>query len=560
MLPISKKHLLILILLFAIGLGLRVYRLGAAGFSEDESHKIEAIQAYLHGDITPNAEHPMLMKNLILISYRTEQWWNRQGALFFGRQAWRIRDEAAVRFPNAWFGAMTVFPLYWLAEVFLGGEIALFAAALWATGINAISFSRIAKEDTLLVFFMLFAFYFFRKAKLFGAEQAALQFRASVWCGVMFGLMLASKYFPGFLGINFLFYFIIRRHAPENRAIPRKTLGTLFAVMGVVFILANPSILIPSVWHYLLQYTHEDFIAHHGYQMMGKMYLNFPQQMIFGVPVYYYALYFLVKTPLPVLLLFLFGSVNLIRPRGHYGKQFLLYVFFLWFLAYSIVGAKWMRYSLHFIAFFYMIAAAGFFDAWSSVKSGWDRFRGLRRTRLRWVPASAGVLLVGILFLNAFTNLPYSLLYVNPLGGGVAYAATYSPQDEYYDAGFPQAYAYLAQQAPANSVIATDAQGVFKYYTQKFGRPDLQLTLLSAKNLDLPNPGSVYVLLHEGNRYFENEGIFQSLEANEKPLQVIPLRRQNVVRIYRLNPWEYAELKKSAALVAMAQTKKEQIR
>ena len=40
----------------------------AIGFAEDEVNKVEAIEAYSRGDITLNAEHPMLMKALMYIS------------------------------------------------------------------------------------------------------------------------------------------------------------------------------------------------------------------------------------------------------------------------------------------------------------------------------------------------------------------------------------------------------------------------------------------------------------------------------------------------------------
>ena len=57
-----------LALLVVIGLGFRVSRLGAIGLAEDEVNKVEAVQAYRRGDITANAEHPMLMKALMFVS------------------------------------------------------------------------------------------------------------------------------------------------------------------------------------------------------------------------------------------------------------------------------------------------------------------------------------------------------------------------------------------------------------------------------------------------------------------------------------------------------------
>ncbi len=74
-------------------------------------------------------------------------------------------EEAALRFPNALIGALTVIPLFLLTLAFFDRWHALLAAAFWAVGINAITHNRIGKEDSLLVFFMLFAFFFFVRAK-----------------------------------------------------------------------------------------------------------------------------------------------------------------------------------------------------------------------------------------------------------------------------------------------------------------------------------------------------------------------------------------------------------
>src|SRR5690348_14279495 len=96
----------LLAILFFAGLFLRVYELGTLSLSEDESHKIAAVHSYLSGDITANAEHPMLMKGLMTISVSGSHLWNHH----FN---WKLSEEAALRFPNAFFGAATTIPLYY---------------------------------------------------------------------------------------------------------------------------------------------------------------------------------------------------------------------------------------------------------------------------------------------------------------------------------------------------------------------------------------------------------------------------------------------------------------
>ena len=60
----------VLVLLVLVGFGFRVWQLGAIGFAEDEVNKVEAVRAYERGDITANAEHPMLMKVLMFASVK----------------------------------------------------------------------------------------------------------------------------------------------------------------------------------------------------------------------------------------------------------------------------------------------------------------------------------------------------------------------------------------------------------------------------------------------------------------------------------------------------------
>src|SRR6185369_11156289 len=101
---------------------------------EDEVNKVEAAQAYERGDITANAEHPMLMKVLMFVSMAGVR---RAG------NSMVVSDEFALRLPNAIFGALTVIPLFLLTAAFFDRWTGIIAAALWAVGINAITYNRI---------------------------------------------------------------------------------------------------------------------------------------------------------------------------------------------------------------------------------------------------------------------------------------------------------------------------------------------------------------------------------------------------------------------------------
>jgi len=71
--------------------------------------------------------------------------------------------------------------------------------------VNAIATSRIGKEDTFLLFFFLLAVWCYERAKRQGVTDPSGAQRWYAGSGVAFGLMLASKYMPGYLPIYALF-------------------------------------------------------------------------------------------------------------------------------------------------------------------------------------------------------------------------------------------------------------------------------------------------------------------------------------------------------------------
>ncbi|HXT61431.1 MAG TPA: glycosyltransferase family 39 protein, partial [Pyrinomonadaceae bacterium] len=299
----QKSAVIALALMIVIGGGLRLQELGAVGFAEDEINKVEAARAYDHGDFTANAEHPMLMKILIDLSLRGARAWNS-----ITSQA--ISEEAALRFPNALFGALTAIPLCLLTAALFDLSTGLLAAALWSFGVTAITFNRVGKEDTLMVFFMLFAFYLFIHAKTVDRANNKLVNRLRNLSGVSFGLMMASKYFPHYLGLNMLYHhnFSVR---PHREGEPRwKTPLSFFLLMGLAFVLANPAILLPKVWMYLNAYSGEKLLTHTGYLLGDRLYKNnISRSPFWATPLYFYLLWLAIKVPLAVLATSLIGFV-----------------------------------------------------------------------------------------------------------------------------------------------------------------------------------------------------------------------------------------------------------
>lgn len=510
--------------LVVLGFGLRLSGISAVGFAEDEINKLEAVRAYAHGDISPNAEHPMLMKALVYVSMQAQQALNRSTGS-------NISDEAALRFPNILFGALTVIPLFLLTAAFFERWTALVAAALWAFGLNAITYNRIAKEDTLLVFFMLFAFYFYLRAKQTSGFDPQGKRRFYSLSGVSFGLMMASKYFPHYFGLNMLYHNYLYKVRERQPGEPKGRTPLLFYILvGVAFLIANPAILLPQTWAYLNAYASEQLLTHTGYLMGATLYKNNPSSTPFwGTPLYFYALFLLIKMPLPVLLAFIIGLVECVRRRREPGHGFVLLMFVLWIVPYSLFGAKWLRYTLSLLPFVYMIAAVGIV---ALVRWCGSFFKTANAGRGRQVIGALALLVFIILpAWTAYASRPHYAAYTNLLGGGRA--GYYFPHDEFYDDGLREAIRYVCETAPQGAVIVNETPGVVRYYLEKFNRTDLQSRVLSDRNLslaDLPRPA--YVIVQRGRTYFENREKVTEIRARFRKAHEVLVEGASAAEVY----------------------------
>src|ERR1043166_7594291 len=349
----SRYAIVAVTLLIVVGIGLRLSGLGDIGFAEDEINKLDAVRSYDHGDFSANAEHPMLMKVLMDVSLRGARACN-------GLTGSSINEEAALRLPNVVFGALTALPLFLLTAALFDQRTALWATAFWSFGVNAITYNRIGKEDTLMVFFLLFAFHFFLRAKQVDTREHQLINRFLNLSSISFGLMMASKYFPHYLGLNMLYHhnYHVRERSPDE---PRfKTPLKFFILIGVAFLIANPGLLLPSVWQHLTAYSAEKLVPHTGYLMGGTIFHNrMSNSPFWGLPIYFYVVFMAIKIPVSVLVAFLIGLVPAAKEYRMPGPRFVLFMLLFWIVPYSLVGAKWLRYTLSLMPFVYMGAAVG---------------------------------------------------------------------------------------------------------------------------------------------------------------------------------------------------------
>jgi dolichyl-phosphate-mannose-protein mannosyltransferase len=502
-----------LALLVILGFSLRVTQLGAIGFAEDEMNKLDAIHAYERGDFTANSEHPMVMKLLM--------WGSVKAAPLDSL-------EANLRLPNAVIGALTIIPLFLLTLALFDRWTALLAAAFWAFGINAITHNRIGKEDSLLVFFMLFAFFFFVRAKQISPLDKTGRARRYAASAVSFGLMIASKYFPHYLGLNMLFHhnFHVREARPNEPS--GRVPGWFFIVIVGVFLLASPAVLMPDVWQYMNAYTSERLLTHSGYLFAGRLYKNnMSSSPFWGTPVYFYLLFLAIKVPILTLVAFLTGLFIAIRRPRHVGHAFLLFMFLFWIIPYSLIGGKWLRYTLSLMPFVYMFAAVGVV---SLARWAIARFPTSRHANIAF-SVIAVALFVCVPAWTAYANRPHYALYTNALGGGNA--GYYFPHDEFYDDGLREAIKFVSEQAPPGATIAHETPGVARHYLAVFGRPDLNSQVISSSRFDVTSAsGAIYVIAQRGRTYFENREELEVVRARFRRVHTVTIEGVTAAEVF----------------------------
>jgi asparagine N-glycosylation enzyme membrane subunit Stt3 len=524
-----KKRHFVLFLITLLGFVLRFYRLDAAGLSEDETRKLTAVGEYLQGQFTANAEHPMLMKLLMTATISINNFLHSPLAV-----------ETALRLPNVLFGALTSLILYRFFREMFGFGVGLLTALLWAININAILINRVAKEDTLLVFFLWLAYYCFRKAKKTLETEVAKKQRYYGWTGIYFGLMMASKYFPHYFGLNFLYYHLLGPNE-WNGKVKLSYLARLFILMGITFVIFNPLPFLPGSLSYMLQYAQEQKLTHHGYWMVGQLFRNEPSLPVNGTPAYFYLLALWVKTPVPLLIAFLVGTVAIFR-RQDEPYFFLRFMLVIWLIPYSWFGAKWLRYMLSFMPIFCVISAIGITTIYAAIKTHVsDKFTNYRHL-LQPAPKLATAALLIIPFFNLIDIMPFYSIYVSPLAGGEAYVGYYFPHDEFYDLGLREAIQFIANDAEQEAIIGNEAPSVIKYYQQVFGRADLQSQATSDQRFQLSDHPT-YIILQEGRRYFENVKLLQYVEGNYLPVKEVKVRGATAAKIFKINAEESIQVK-----------------
>lgn len=519
-----------LAVLVLVGFGFRARGLSAEGLSEDELNKLQAVADYRqHGLTAANGEHPFLMKALQTVSSVIADRWNRTD-IVTTHPNWQIAAETALRLPSAIFGALTVILIYLLATELFGAEVGLIAAALWAFDPNAIGFNRIAKEDTFLLFFFLLANIFWLRSQR--SAESGDDPRRYYWAtAAAFGAMLASKYLPQLIAITIAYYWLFQA-IPETRwRLGHKRMLVFFFVMGVVFLLVNPTVLLPDTWRQMRAFAGQRMVGHDGYEFMGRIYSHRMTDWLAGTPWYFYGLFMMVKLPVLTLIGFLVGLPLLFRRKLGDGRYLILLWLFLWSMMFMFPGGKFTRYITLVLPPVLITVAIGLQAAGRFLVSL------IRGSQLNRAYGSTVLALVVLAFsIKASAQIaPHFRLYTNPLGGGIANAGYYFPHDEFYDASIREAMTAIATEARMGARVASETPGLAAFYAQRAGRPDLVNISLSDANAIRQMSSGDFIIDARGRRYFSNDAIIATLKRSSKPDIHLTLAGIPSLDIYRID-------------------------
>ncbi len=498
-----------LAILIVAGFTFRVSGLSAEGLSEDELNKLNAVADYrAHGLTGANGEHPLLMKALQAGSIILTEKWNNS-SFVAAHSSEYIPTETALRLPGALLGAFTGLLIYLITAELFGSEVALIAAALWAFDPSAIGFNRIAKEDTFLLFFFLMANVFWLRGQRV-AESTDRNPNPYYWAtAIAYGAMIASKYLPHLIAISVSYYWVFQ-NLPETRwRLGKKKMLAFFAIMGMVFLLLNPTILLPETWRQIGLFAGNKR-GHDSYEFMGNLYSHSLTAWLRGIPAYFYLVFTLIKLPLLTLAGLIVGLPLLFRRKLGDGRYFILFWLFFWFFAFSFLGGKFTRYYTTVLPAILIIAALGiqFAGRWIAERlSSAPGSEGVRN----YLPAALATLVIAASLITSVKAAPHFRLYTNSLGGGMRWAGYYFPHDEFYDASMGDVTAEISLRARSGAHVASESPQLASYYAQRAKRPDLVCVSLSDPEALQQLGVGDFVILARGRRYFSNDVLISAL-------------------------------------------------
>jgi len=514
------------------GLGFRTAGLSKEALSEDELNKLNAVTEYRAKGLTAaNSEHPLLMKAALTVSVIACERWN---TLVDSSPSLNIPVETALRLPGALIGALSAGLIFLIAMELFGLEVGLISAALWSFDPLTISFNRIAKEDTFVVFFFLLMNVFWLRAQRVAESQPHPNPDRFYWAAAAsFGALMASKYVPQLFAIPVAYYYVFQGMKPTRWRLGKKKWLKFFLVMGVAFLVCNPTILLPDTWRTIAKFAGSRMMGHDSYEFMGRLYPHRAFDWLRGEPWYFYLVLLGVKLPLAALIAFAGGVVLLFRRATGDGRYLLLFWLFFWGLTFMFTGGKFTRYATSLMPTVIITAAIAIQFAGRQFGKAFRRIFDQGAVAVYARAALVSLLIISTMW-SAASAAPHFRLYMNSLAGG-GFAGAYFPQDEFYDAYMFDALKEIAARARPGARVGTEIPLLADYYAKRAGRTDLSCTeFFPQSELDKFSAGD-FLINARGRTYYSNQSMLQRLRHRSEPAFTISVGDTPAADVYVLD-------------------------
>jgi hypothetical protein len=401
------------------------------------------------------------------------------------------------------------------------------ASFFWAVSPLPVAINRLSKEETPLTFFTLLACYFYCRAKQ--TDDTTSTRRWYDLSAMAFGLSFASQYMAQLFGIHQLAWYLAGRNGVDH-----KPLGSgykrFFLVIFVTFLLVNPVFFSPTNFSAIVNWVHHGGVRHSGYAFDGTLYMNFPGRLFAGVPWYFYFWLLLVKTPIPILLAVIVGSILLSRDRRTLASCYFLSFGALQLIVLSICGAKWIRYSLSITPFLFLAGGYAVHQTWNCLSE---------RKMSRVLAGAAAVLLLGWPFVELHSWAPYYSLYLNSIGGGTKNVARYFAPDEVSEFDTREVAQQVCPSAPSAARLATARPMSMAYYLGSCGRADIQVVPLYEKSY-APRKGDL-IVLEPSRRFLETQKFFDAMPQSGMSHREVHVGPVVASTIYEFDPSMFAQ-------------------
>ncbi|MGH9946284.1 MAG: phospholipid carrier-dependent glycosyltransferase [Pyrinomonadaceae bacterium] len=528
----------ILGLLVIGGFLLRTNQLSDESLGEDEWKKLETVEEYRTNGLTgANGEHPFLLKGMLTVSVSAAGYWNLT-TLVQNSPSLFIPVESAVRFPVTLFGAFSAILIFLIASMLFGQDVGLIAAAMWAFDPSGIGLARIAKEDVVMTFFIMLSAYFLLKGQI-AAENGEGKWAKWMWAAaVAYGALMATKYMPHFLAILTAYYFVFQGLPAAKWRFGQKRWFVFLVILGVSFLLFNPTILLPDTWRQIAAFVSENRVGYKvesSYEYMGHIYRNKLSLWFFGIPWHFFYVFILVKLPVTTIAGTFAGVVLMFRKQLGDGRYFVFWWCFFWFMPFSILGGKFTRYFAFALPIVHIISAVGV--AWFARKLS-ELFTGknaISSANRNGVFASLLLIAAIVPLAGSLRAMPHYRLFTNIFGGGMQNAGYYFPHDEFFDARLGETAKVIAANAPPNARVYSETARLMDFQLHREGRDDIESVWLSDPfELAKMRFGDI-VIDARGRRYLSNFKLLDNLNSTSKPFAKIDLGPVPAVKIFTID-------------------------